>query len=45
MGRVPIGGTDYSLKGYSYCDIPNDIPDPDLTNFELQPEDFEYKVN
>ncbi|CAH1101247.1 unnamed protein product [Psylliodes chrysocephalus] len=45
VGRVPIGGTDFSLKGYSYCDTPNDKPDPDLENFKLQPEDFEYKIS
>lgn len=38
--RVPIGGTDFSTRPYSYCDK----PDENLTNFELQPEDFNYKV-
>lgn len=41
MARVPIGGTDFSLRGYSYDD---GVPDPELKHFQLQPEDFKYKV-
>ncbi|CAG9763952.1 unnamed protein product [Ceutorhynchus assimilis] len=40
VGRVPIGGTDFSLKGYSYCDKQDDS----LDSFALQEEDFKYKV-
>jgi glucosylceramidase len=39
--RVPIGGTDYSDRPYSYDDGDED---PELKNFELAPEDFKYKV-
>lgn len=41
LGRVPIGGTDFSVRAYSYDDGPLD---PDLINFALQPEDLFYKV-
>lgn len=41
LGRVPIGGTDFSTREYSYDDGP---PDPKLKNFKLQFEDFQYKV-
>ncbi|CAH1187047.1 unnamed protein product [Phyllotreta striolata] len=44
IGRIPIGGTDFSFKGYSYCDTRDDVPDPELSSFSLQPEDFEYKI-
>lgn len=40
--RVPIGGTDFSLRGYSYNDGESD---PELLNFRLAEEDFCYKVN
>lgn len=39
--RVPIGGTDYSTRPYTYDDYPNDSS---LKHFKLQPEDFNYKV-
>lgn len=42
MGRVPIGGTDFSFRGYTYQD--NDT-DATLKSFNLTSEDFEYKVN
>ncbi|KAJ8979724.1 hypothetical protein NQ317_006360 [Molorchus minor] len=39
--RVPIGGTDFSTRGYSYADQENDTV---LEYFELQPEDINYKI-
>ncbi|KAI5635677.1 glycosyl hydrolase family 30 TIM-barrel domain-containing protein [Phthorimaea operculella] len=40
--RVPIGGSDYSERIYSYNDLPeNDIK---LSNFSLAREDYEYKL-
>lgn len=39
--RVPIAGTDYSTRPYSYDDVPGDR---NLTYFHLQAEDFELKV-
>jgi glucosylceramidase len=39
--RVPIGGTDFSTRGYSYDD--GDV-DEDLVNFALADEDHQYKV-
>lgn len=41
MGRVPIGGTDFSTKYYSYDD---GEPDPSLKKFALDSADFDYKV-
>lgn len=40
--RVPMGGTDFSTRGYSYTDGPED---KNLTNFKLAEEDFKYKVH
>lgn len=40
--RVPIGGTDFSPRPYSYDDYSNDTK---LKHFKLQDEDFKYKVN
>lgn len=42
LGRVPIGGSDFSTRPYSYDDHPND---DNLTMFALQPEDVHFKVN
>src|SRR5699024_6178634 len=42
VARVPIGGTDYSTRGYSLDDHPDD---DDLSHFALQVEDLKYKVN
>ncbi|KAI4467328.1 glucosylceramidase [Holotrichia oblita] len=39
--RVPIGGTDFSTRSYSYLDTRN--PDLELANFALQDEDYNYK--
>ena len=41
FGRVPIAGTDYSVRPYTYNDIAND---KNLTHFALQKEDYEWKV-
>lgn len=40
LGRVPIGGTDFSARGYTYADTIEDSID----DFALQYEDFNYKV-
>lgn len=47
MGRVPIGGTDFSTRPYTYDDDVANLGglDANLTNFALQPEDFKFKVN
>ncbi|KAJ8924253.1 hypothetical protein NQ315_007045 [Exocentrus adspersus] len=39
--RVPIGGTDFSTRGYSYDDVENDTA---LEHFALQEDDFDYKI-
>lgn len=41
--RVPIGGTDFSTRSYSYLDT--SYPDIEMENFRLQAEDYSYKVN
>lgn len=38
---MPIGGTDFSTRGYSYADGDEDA---ELKNFNLTAEDFDYKV-
>ncbi|KAJ8974330.1 hypothetical protein NQ317_002513 [Molorchus minor] len=40
--RVPLGGSDFSPRGYSYDDVENE--DFDLEQFALQEEDFNYKI-
>lgn len=40
--RVPMGGTDFSVRNYTYDDSKK--PDPSLKNFALQREDIEYKI-
>ena len=42
IGRIPIGGSDFSTKPYTYDD--NSPGDFNLTNFKLQNEDAKYKV-
>ncbi|XP_028036517.1 lysosomal acid glucosylceramidase-like isoform X2 [Bombyx mandarina] len=42
MLRVPIGGTDFSPRFYTYQDYPE--RDKDLSNFTLAPEDLNYKL-
>lgn len=41
IGRVPIGGTDFSTRKYTYADTKGV---PDLSNFALATEDMELKV-
>jgi len=41
MGRVPIGGTDFSARLYTYDDFPGDV---NLSNFSLTNEDLVYKL-
>ncbi|KAH1006203.1 hypothetical protein HUJ05_006956 [Dendroctonus ponderosae] len=40
LGRVPIGGTDFSTRGYTYCDVEDDS----LDSFALTDEDYEDKI-
>lgn len=40
LGRVPIAGTDFSARGYTYAD--NSVGT--LDGFALQYEDYNYKV-
>lgn len=42
LGRVPIGGADFSTRPYTYDDA--DFEDFNLTNFKLAPDDYQYKV-
>lgn len=42
IGRVPIGGSDFSPRAYSYDDT--DKPDYELKHWALAPEDMEYKI-
>ena len=42
LGRIPIGGSDFSTHAYSYDD--NNKDDFDLLKFSLTEEDFKYKV-
>src|SRR5699024_9698238 len=41
MGRVTVGGSDYSTREYSLDDHPKD---ESLSTFALQNEDFHYKI-
>ena len=41
LGRVPIAGTDFSIRGYSYDDVDGDI---DLKHFNLAEEDINHKI-
>ncbi len=43
IARVPIGGTDFSSRAYSYCDGADG--DIDLNCFDLQDEDWDLKVS
>jgi glucosylceramidase len=40
--RIPLAGTDFSLREYSYAD--NSTDDFDLKNFSLQAEDIKWKI-
>ena len=44
MARVPVAGTDYSFREYSYDDTQGNKDDMTLQHFALQDEDFKYKV-
>ncbi|XP_017772242.1 PREDICTED: putative glucosylceramidase 4 [Nicrophorus vespilloides] len=45
MGRVPIGGTDFSTHAYSYMDNQTvAYSNVSSTNFTLAPEDLQYKI-
>lgn len=41
LGRVPIAGTDFSTRFYTYDDVENDEK---LESFSLAPEDIDYKI-
>ncbi|XP_033343094.2 lysosomal acid glucosylceramidase isoform X1 [Megalopta genalis] len=41
LGRVPIAGTDFSTRGYTYDEDENDTS---LEHFALSKEDHEYKI-
>ncbi|KZC06831.1 Glucosylceramidase, partial [Dufourea novaeangliae] len=41
LGRIPIGGTDFSTRPYTYDDTSNDTS---LEHFALAPEDYQYKI-
>ncbi|XP_078050512.1 putative glucosylceramidase 3 isoform X1 [Augochlora pura] len=41
IGRLPIGGTDFSVRPYTYDDSNNDVT---LANFSLAEEDYDYKI-
>jgi len=41
IGRIPIGGSDFSTRKYTYDDHENDF---NLANFSLADEDIHYKV-
>ncbi|KZC06830.1 Glucosylceramidase, partial [Dufourea novaeangliae] len=41
LGRVPIGGTDFSTRPYTYDDVENDVS---LEHFSLAKEDYDYKI-
>ena len=45
MGRVPIGGSDFSLFPYTYDDLPKGETDEDLKKFKLQNADLYEKVS
>ncbi|XP_017875574.1 glucosylceramidase-like [Ceratina calcarata] len=41
LGRIPIGGTDFSTRPYTYDDHENDTT---LAHFALAKEDYDYKI-
>ncbi|KZC06829.1 Glucosylceramidase [Dufourea novaeangliae] len=41
LGRVPIGGTDFSTRPYTYDDEENDVS---LEHFSLAKDDYDYKI-
>ncbi|CAG2117961.1 unnamed protein product, partial [Medioppia subpectinata] len=45
MGRIPIAGSDFSTRGYSYDDIDDEEEeDLELKKFNLTAEDLHYKI-
>lgn len=44
FGRVPLAGSDFSMRPYTYDDSENNQPDLGLENWSLAKEDFEYKI-
>ncbi|KAF2364786.1 Glycosyl hydrolase family 30 TIM-barrel domain [Trinorchestia longiramus] len=44
MGRVPIGGSDFSVRAYTYDDLQTGQTDENLAQFALQREDFLLKL-
>ena len=40
LGRLNMGGCDFSTRPYTYCDV----EDPDLNQFSLTEDDLVYKV-
>ncbi|XP_072384328.1 lysosomal acid glucosylceramidase-like isoform X1 [Diabrotica undecimpunctata] len=42
MLRVPMGASDFSERLYTYDD--SNSPDPELKEFKLEQEDFDYKI-
>ncbi|XP_018011022.1 lysosomal acid glucosylceramidase isoform X2 [Hyalella azteca] len=44
MGRVPIGGADFSVRAYTYDDLDEGQTDEDLKHFTLQREDIQMKI-
>ena len=43
FGRLPMGGTDFSLGNYTYDDMPAGQTDPNLTNFSIS-HDTKYII-
>jgi len=41
IARIPMGGTDFSLRPYTYADTADDV---NLSKFSLQEEDHTLKV-
>ncbi|XP_054158452.1 putative glucosylceramidase 4 [Oppia nitens] len=41
VNRVPIGGSDFSARGYEYD---NNVEDKTLANWKLEREDYDYKI-
>ncbi|XP_054158410.1 putative glucosylceramidase 4 [Oppia nitens] len=41
VNRVPIGGSDFSPRGYEYD---NNVEDKTLANWKLEREDYDYKI-
>nr|XP_045606117.1 lysosomal acid glucosylceramidase-like [Procambarus clarkii] len=44
LGRVPIGGTDFSTRPYTYDDLKDGETDMKLSHFALAEDDLKYKI-